>query len=885
MNKTLKIGLISLLAVAVVGGAAANPDPANATVTLGATSVSSDGALTLTSTSADLTLTTGTNDVVITGSAANVTALTMTAGNLVITDSDASTMTSADGTGTLLTLDNAAGVIASGSAVLKLDAGGAIASGGHVLKVDVTGTPASGAIYTEFDFATFTDTNENVGVFINAGSKKVQALKIDADPIANDVAYIHSDAAIASDKAVLNLNSAGDLASGGNVLRIDVTGTPNAAARPVEFDFAGLTATNKPDLVYVDGGGIDARAMYIDADPTTKDAVTINSDGVIAADKGALQIVTTGAIAAGGTAMRFDVTGTPDADARVLEFDLAGVTDTNEPYGIFVDAGGKKVRALHIDADPIANDVAYIHSDAVIAADKGVVRLTHATGASAAGSAILRITESATPNADARALEIDAQKDMRAVYIDSDAATNSAVVITGAGAIADNTAMLEITSVGTPAAAGSNLLRIDASGATNTAKPVLVEIYDDSVSTGLSVVSSPTANDVAIITAGGALTDGNAGLTVNSAADLAAGGMLLELAASGTTPNADARALEIDAQKNMRAIYIDNDSTTNDSIYVTHSGNLASGKAVLHVTDAGDPAAITGYVGHFAYTGTGTNTARILFSDGGGKDVTGLYVDTDTATASATQGQVVLYDNNAGALGGSIVVHQDSASPAANDQILAIRAYGEDDGSNATLYGQMTIEAVAVTDGSEEGGIKMGVVDADTTIRESFYLSDDHLGLGDSAAFVLGSTGSYDLSISTNVVVGGLSSNEPKIVLTDGAAGDVTITAGGTSGEIVLAKPVVHSSTQALSGAGAVDLITSITEWTTTGSDAGTLADGVEGQIKFIILVTDGGDGTLTPTNLANGTTIVFGDANDAVILLFTNGNWYVMSNEGCTVS
>jgi len=56
------------------------------------------------------------------------------------------------------------------------------------------------------------------------------------------------------------------------------------------------------------------------------------------------------------------------------------------------------------------------------------------------------------------------------------------------------------------------------------------------------------------------------------------------------------------------------------------------------------------------------------------------------------------------------------------------------------------------------------------------------------------------------------------------------------------------ATVQALSGAGAISLNTLHTALTTTGAQAQTLANGVNGQIKTISMVADGGDGTLTPT-------------------------------------
>ena len=95
-------------------------------------------------------------------------------------------------------------------------------------------------------------------------------------------------------------------------------------------------------------------------------------------------------------------------------------------------------------------------------------------------------------------------------------------------------------------------------------------------------------------------------------------------------------------------------------------------------------------------------------------------------------------------------------------------------------------------------------------------------------------------------------------------------------------------SHQALSGAGAVNLTTHVTEVTTTGSAAAlTLANGTVGQIKIITLAVDGGgNAVLTPTTLAGNTTITFEDATDTVMLVYvTSVGWTVVSNQGCTVA
>ena len=85
--------------------------------------------------------------------------------------------------------------------------------------------------------------------------------------------------------------------------------------------------------------------------------------------------------------------------------------------------------------------------------------------------------------------------------------------------------------------------------------------------------------------------------------------------------------------------------------------------------------------------------------------------------------------------------------------------------------------------------------------------------------------------------------------------------------------------------AGAVDITSAITWVVTDDANALTLANGTEGQIKFIIMKTDGGAGTLTPSSTpANYSTIQFNDVGDSVQLLYTNAAWHIMGYYGVTI-
>ena len=115
-----------------------------------------------------------------------------------------------------------------------------------------------------------------------------------------------------------------------------------------------------------------------------------------------------------------------------------------------------------------------------------------------------------------------------------------------------------------------------------------------------------------------------------------------------------------------------------------------------------------------------------------------------------------------------------------------------------------------------------------------------------------------------------------------------SVTKNATTGAITVGTSysnIVTGSRQSLSGAGAVNLTDLITELTTTGADALTLANGSNGQVKIITMVVDGGNGTLTPTTLAGGTTITFNDVGDGVVLVYGSAGWVVVGNNGATIA
>ena len=88
------------------------------------------------------------------------------------------------------------------------------------------------------------------------------------------------------------------------------------------------------------------------------------------------------------------------------------------------------------------------------------------------------------------------------------------------------------------------------------------------------------------------------------------------------------------------------------------------------------------------------------------------------------------------------------------------------------------------------------------------------------------------------------------------------------------------------SGAGALSLTHLITEVTSTGTDAITLANGTAGQVKIITMIVDGGNATLQPTTFHDGTTLLFDAVGESVVLVYHNTiGWKAIMNNGTTIS
>ena len=189
------------------------------------------------------------------------------------------------------------------------------------------------------------------------------------------------------------------------------------------------------------------------------------------------------------------------------------------------------------------------------------------------------------------------------------------------------------------------------------------------------------------------------------------------------------------------------------------------------------------------------------------------------------------------------------------------------------------------------------------TVIVSPWLNDINAAIYTAIANSSGSPPTTTAQVVTNLSqAGGLATQDTAQTLTNktfvapvlGAATGTSLVLSGlatigttlnVTGAVTLSDTLI-GSVQSLSGAGAVNLTTTITKFTSTGaSQALTLANGTNGQIKTIVHFVDGGSGVLTPTNLGNGTTITFTNVGDSCILQFVDTDWWVFSLQGAVLA
>lgn len=250
--------------------------------------------------------------------------------------------------------------------------------------------------------------------------------------------------------------------------------------------------------------------------------------------------------------------------------------------------------------------------------------------------------------------------------------------------------------------------------------------------------------------------------------------------------------------------------------------DVTAGAAVFTIGENGD-LAITGTAAANAFTITGGD---MLMSDG---SIT--VVDADNANS------LKMTNNTATTIGAS----------AATGLVEFI----------STSLTTGTLLSLQLTEGTLNGGLYLKCYDA-TATAVVFQIAED--GATTIAGSAIGTAAltitAGDLTITSgNLTAGG------KVIF----SATETIAAGGTSTALNLAKTVHYIDADA-------------------GGDTFTLANGVAGQIMTILLTSSTGVATITPANLAGGTSVTLNADGDSVVLQFMDTEWFIIGGNSYAV-
>lgn len=165
------------------------------------------------------------------------------------------------------------------------------------------------------------------------------------------------------------------------------------------------------------------------------------------------------------------------------------------------------------------------------------------------------------------------------------------------------------------------------------------------------------------------------------------------------------------------------------------------------------------------------------------------------------------------------------------------------------------------------------------SVRVAVTINNTSYTLTLPAAVSANNQGIQGLNPSTNVIT---------FATTGTYVFDFATSDGGTTvrvNEVNKRIQAFNNSSEDLADAAAANLALTTSYFSTATAETGTLAAGVEGQIKVFAMYADGGDMVITVTNAgwkSSGTgTITFNDIGDACTLQYINSKWFAIGANG----
>ena len=305
---------------------------------------------------------------------------------------------------------------------------------------------------------------------------------------------------------------------------------------------------------------------------------------------------------------------------------------------------------------------------------------------------------------------------------------------------------------------------------------------------------------------------------------------VVELIADGMTTGGTAMDITVDAL------------TTGTGLSITNTGGVMTTTGELLLVSSTAATTCTGLV---RVSGAGLTDGFAMELTGGGVNATSTGGVLNVIAGAATDG-AALKVGTTGVYTGTVGVLDVNAASATTGNIVSI------DGTGLTTGTALLINTTTAT------------------LTSGFYLRCND---GAATDFSIGDDGA--------TVIAGNAIGTAALTLT---AGDVLI----SSGNLTVSGKFITSGTQTVAAGGtstALDLAKSVHYIDAdAGGDTFTLADGVAGQIKTILLTSSTGVATVIPTNLAGGTSVTLNADGDSVVLQFMDTEWFVLGGNSYTI-
>jgi len=696
------------------------------------------------------------------------------------------------------------------------------------------------------------------------------------------------------------------------------------------INIVGTTTLTTGILVNIESGTTGTsltgagRLLYVNHTGTGTSTGILSEFASAAADETVILKVTASGALAAGTALAISGSSVTTGKGLTIN-DLDALTDG---YGIHVKSTATAIsstgRLLLIEHATSATSTSGVIAEFKTAATDETVLVQLTTAAMINGVALNIVgTTGMTSGSLIRATTSTAGA----------VATNGIYSFKSTGAYT-STSNAGLVDIGASATTAGTVVHITSSNGSQTATSLLyVELSTTTTGYTGDVVtfkSSSTTGDASVLAISSANTTDGTGVKITSAATTT-NGKALEVIAEGLTTGtgilfAHTTSVIADGGSMLRLSDsgVATGGTTNGTILDVQSTGSVAGTLVKIVSDVADQTTTclldivaagytTGYTGSVVkITGVSTTGASNVLLVTGANTTAGNTVKIDATTITTGTGLLVTS-------AGVIITTGELVSLVANGAttctgVLRASATSLTDGwvaeftgggANFSASGGMlnltmgaatvgtglqvtstgvytgTTGLLALTANSATTGVIAAISATSLTTGSALKITTNTTATGEYINCYDGAAVDFKVSRYGAVTIAGNAAGTAALTLT---TGDI-VTLGGN---LNISNKIIFSGIETIAGGGTTTAADITKTLHSVNADAGgdiiTLADGTIGQVMFFACPSATGTVTITPANLAGGTSVTLNAEGDTCILMFVDTQWYIMGGNGYSV-